>query len=296
MHTPPTISIVMPTYNRADHIVATIESIRRQTYSQWELLVVDDGSTDDTKERVEGLHDQRVQFCEAGRTGNIIALRLKGIALATGDLLAFMDSDDLWAPEKLHKQVAALEAHPEAGFSLTGGYNFRVENEPLAFFYRQQEGWRYGQLLTAFFRSEVAMLFPTLLLRRCCVSSLLQQQAVFASDVDFLIALAAQNTGVVLYEPLFYRRLHAANTSNQDWEKGYTDKIVVIESTRAKGIITVSLASEALFKLYINFGEKHLLFGQQGKAIQKFFQAWKNRPQSLIPVKKTGKAVLALFR
>jgi glycosyltransferase involved in cell wall biosynthesis len=285
----------MPTYNRATLIVETINSIRLQTYTSWELIIVDDGSNDNTEELIKNIADKRIQFHKTGRTGSIIQLRMKGIAFASGELIAFMDSDDLWAPEKLQKQIEAFT--PDTGFSLTGGYNFRESNQPLAFFYKQKNGIRYGKVLTAFFRSEVAMIFPSLVLRKQCIDKLkAAQQCSFVSDVDFLIALAVHFKAVVLYEPLLYRRLHEANTSSDDWVKGYVKKIVVITSSKAQKIISSSLAREALFKLYINFGEDYLLRRLQRKAIEQFLNAWKNRPFSIIPLKKTGKAVLSFLR
>lgn len=293
----PFISIVMPTYNRAALIGETISSICKQSYQSWELIIVDDGSDDDTETVVKTFQDKRIQFHKAGRMGSIIQLRLKGMAIATGEFIAFMDSDDLWASEKLQKQVDAFAAYPDAGFSLTGGYNFSVPGEPLAFFYQQKTGVRYGPILTAFFRSEVAMIFPTLVLRRQCLDKLnAVQQYAFDSDVDFLIALAVHFKSVVIYEPLLFRRLHPDNNSSNDWEKGYADKIVVITSNQTKKIISSSLAREALFKLYINFGEDYLRRRLQTKAVEKFFQAWQNRPFSIIPFKKTGKAVFSMLR
>ncbi|HET7898825.1 MAG TPA: glycosyltransferase family 2 protein [Flavisolibacter sp.] len=295
--TPPFISIVLPTYNRAALIGETIHSICSQTYQNWELLVIDDGSDDDTESVVKKIGDKRIRFYSGGRTGNIIHLRLKGMTLAAGELIAFMDSDDLWAPEKLQKQVNALVAFPDAGFSLTGGYNFTERDQPLAFFYPQKTGVRYGQVLEAFFRSEVAMIFPTLVFRSQCMDKFrATETCVFNSDVDFLIALAHYFPAVVLYEPLLFRRLHTSNNSSEDWEKGFAEKIVVIAESRSKKIISSSLSREALFKLYINFGEKYLQRKQQKKAVGKFWKAWQNRPFSVIPLKKTGKAFLSFFR
>lgn len=293
----PFISIILPTYNRADLIGETIESICHQSYSNWELLVVDDGSDDNTEDLVNAFGDERIRFYKVGRTGNIIRLRMIGMTMTSGELIAFMDSDDLWPSEKLQKQVDAFLHFPDAGFSLTGGYNFRIQQQPEAFFYRQREGMKYGNVLRSFFKSEVAMIFPSLIFRRTCLQKLKEAGLFpFHSDVDFLIALAVHFSAVVLYEPLLYRRLHETNNSNDDWEKGYTDKIVVIQSSQKNKLIPASLAKEALFKLYINFGENYLRLRQQRNAIRKFWKAWESRPYSIVPFKKTGKAVLSLLR
>src|SRR4051812_10833764 len=115
----PKVSIVMPTYNRAAFILESIASIQRQTYSHWELIIVDDGSEDETEILVNGLQDSRIHFYKAGRIGVIIRLRCLGMEKVSGELIAFMDSDDLWAPQKLEKQVQAFENFCDAGFSLT---------------------------------------------------------------------------------------------------------------------------------------------------------------------------------
>ena len=91
----------MPTYNRAEYILETIESILGQTYQNWELFIIDDGSEDHTKELVSGIKDERIKFYEAGKIGIGIKIKNIGIEMSTGDLIAFIDSDDLWAQQKL---------------------------------------------------------------------------------------------------------------------------------------------------------------------------------------------------
>src|SRR6187549_1636408 len=120
----PKVSIILPTYNRAGLIMETIESIRTQTYSNWELIIVDDGSDDNTEEKISHLKDEKIQFIKAGRIGIGGKIKNIGLSNASGEFIAFNDSDDLWHKTKLEKQVAALQEHPEAGFCLTGGYNF----------------------------------------------------------------------------------------------------------------------------------------------------------------------------
>ena len=100
----------MPAYNAAKHIAETIASVQAQTYPHWELVVVDDGSTDDTRKIVQGycVADKRIKYIyqQNSRQGKA---RNNGIAHSKGKYVAFLDSDDLWVPEKLQLQVRALE-------------------------------------------------------------------------------------------------------------------------------------------------------------------------------------------
>ena len=126
----PQVSIIMPTYNRAAFIAETVDSIRNQTFTNWELLIMDDGSDDNTEEIVKQIKDERIQFYKAGRTGAVSRIKNIAIEKARGELIAFIDSDDLWALTKLEKQIAALEQYPGAGFCVTGGYTFINKNKP----------------------------------------------------------------------------------------------------------------------------------------------------------------------
>ncbi len=297
METSPKISIIIPTYNRAHLIGETVDSIRKQTFTNWELLIMDDGSDDNTEEIIKQYNDDRIHFFKAARTGAVSKLKNIAIQKNRGELIAFIDSDDLWATTKLEKQLAAMEQYPEAGFCLTGGYNFINKNEPIAYLYKQRDGIRVGDFLLPMLRSEVAGHIPALLFRKNCVhvSGYFDETKLF-SDPDFILSLACHHKGILLYEPLYYRRLHEQSDSNEHWEKGYSDWVIVIQSYRTGKQIPASAAREALFKLYINFGEKCLQKKQREKAIKNFLKAWKNKPFSIIPVKKTAKAVLSYLK
>lgn len=101
------VSIVMPAYNSADFIEETITSVQAQTYPHWELLVVDDCSTDATQQVVEGLAqaDARIRYERLERNSGAAMARNRAMALAQGSYMAFLDSDDLWHPEKLQRQM-----------------------------------------------------------------------------------------------------------------------------------------------------------------------------------------------
>jgi glycosyltransferase involved in cell wall biosynthesis len=110
----PLVSIVLPTYNRADTIERAIASVRAQTYPDWELIVVDDGSTDATVARVAGC-DPRLKVIRQENQGTAGA-RNTGLRACTGAYIAFLDSDDEWLPHHLELCVAFLEAHPGEAF------------------------------------------------------------------------------------------------------------------------------------------------------------------------------------
>ncbi len=103
----PLISVIIPTYNRASLIKRSAESVLNQTYTNLELIIVDDGSTDNTKEVIDSINDERVIYVKQENKG-CCAARNNGINLARGKYIAFQDSDDVWHTNKLEKQIKAL--------------------------------------------------------------------------------------------------------------------------------------------------------------------------------------------
>ena len=103
----PLVSVVIPTYNRANTICRAIESTLGQTYENIELIIVDDGSTDDTHAKLAG-YGKRIRVIKQNNAGPSVA-RNRGIEISTGEILTFLDSDDLWMPTKIERQVAILE-------------------------------------------------------------------------------------------------------------------------------------------------------------------------------------------
>lgn len=291
-NTIPEVSIIMPTYNRAGYIVETIESIRHQTYKTWELIIVDDGSDDNTEEIVKNIIDERIQFYKAGRSGIGGKIKNEGIKKARGRFIAFIDSDDVWEQTKIEKQVNALEQYSEAGFCLSGGFNFRTPYEPVEYFYKEREGVKVDRIFHSFFSSELPGFTQVLMLRKEClvVTGLFKEEKSF-SDLDFILQLAWHFKAVTLYEPLLYRRLHDDSYSDPNWEKSYHEGIDIIRSCKTKKMATPKMACDALYRLYINFGEDCLLHKERKKAFACFFNAWKKDPSSIIPLKKMTKAI-----
>jgi len=105
----PLISIIMPTYNRAHLLMRAIKSILKQTFKDFELLIIDDASTDNTEEIVYSFHNPKIIYMKSYKTMGAAAARNKGLKEARGKYIGFQDSDDEWMPDKLHKQLNILQ-------------------------------------------------------------------------------------------------------------------------------------------------------------------------------------------
>ena len=124
------VSIIMPSYNTANFIGETIKSVLEQTYKNWELLIVDDCSTDNTDEVVAKYNDERITYMKNLKNSGAAVSRNKALNVARGKWIAFLDSDDLWYPTKLEEQIKYMEKNDYA-FSYTSYreiYENGVEN------------------------------------------------------------------------------------------------------------------------------------------------------------------------
>lgn len=118
------ISVIIPTFNRARMIGQTLSSVLRQEIVDLEVLVVDDGSEDDTKSVVQEIDDIRIKYIHQRHSGLPAVGRNAGISQAKGKYIAFLDSDDLWMDGKLCRQVAFMEENPDLGLSYTNALQF----------------------------------------------------------------------------------------------------------------------------------------------------------------------------
>ncbi|MEL7669954.1 glycosyltransferase family 2 protein [Methanobacterium sp.] len=106
--TNPLVSVIIPTYNRAYLIKRSIKSVLNQTYQNFEIIIVDDGSIDNTKEIIESFNENRIKYIKHKQNKGAAAARNTGIKCSKADFIAFQDSDDEWLPEKLEKEIGAF--------------------------------------------------------------------------------------------------------------------------------------------------------------------------------------------
>lgn len=222
----PLVSIVIPTWNRQQLVQEAIASVIAQTYGNWELIVVDDGSSDDTVAELRKLTDPRLRLIARPHSGVTAMSRNHGIEGARGELVAFLDSDDLWLPQKLEAQVRAL-TESSAGWCYCN-YSLIDENRrdiPLrAGRFRPLS----GEIIEPLLLGRTAIHVDCLLIRSDVLKSVGQFDSSLRKredlDFDFRLALAAE--AVALDEVLARVREHPSRkTAVNDFAHEHTARV-----------------------------------------------------------------------
>ncbi|OIQ25372.1 glycosyltransferase [uncultured Vibrio sp.] len=125
----PLVSIVMPTYNRVHIIERAINSVIAQSYSHWELIIVDDGSNDGTKELIESLDNNQIRYVESEGNQGVSVARNTGLELSNGQYITYLDSDNDWRENYLLMMIGGMENNPEFDCAYTGQYLFKSDDE-----------------------------------------------------------------------------------------------------------------------------------------------------------------------
>lgn len=200
----PLVSVIVPVYCGERFLAAALESVLNQTYPRVELIVVDDGS-EDTSEEIARAHDGARVLREPHR--GVSAARNAGIATAQGELLAFLDADDLWMPQKLEQQVALICARPEVAIVHTHVMTFLTPGAPFP-------RWVPADWLTV---PQARYCPSNWLVRREAFAQVGLFDESFAMGEEYQWLMRARSAGLVsamLAEALVRWRLHEANTSN----------------------------------------------------------------------------------
>ena len=208
-----TVSIVIPAYNAAVTLPGTLESVLGQTYSDFDVWVVDDGSSDSTATLVQAQSDPRIHLLTQPNRG-AAAARNHGIEVSKGELITFLDADDLWMPEKLADQVAALEAHAQAIVAYSWTDYIDVEGQPL---YPGGRVKHHGDVYAALFQQNFIENGSNLMVRRSAIDLVGSFDPDLASVHDWELWLRLAEAGEFALVPkaqILYRVMPGSISSN----------------------------------------------------------------------------------
>lgn len=207
------VSIVMPAYNGAKFIRQAIDSVIAQSYPCWELIVVDDGSTDATAAIVAAYHDPRIRYTYQENRGQAAALN-RGLALAAGEFVTTLDVDDWLTEHSLRDRVEYLDKHPEHGVVYGDGYYCDVTGRLLMRFSEYRIGAITGDVYSTLIYSPFFGTGANVLVRRAVLDQhgiRYDESILWCQDYDFYIRIAAVTTFGTVATPIVWYRLHAAN-------------------------------------------------------------------------------------
>lgn len=238
----PAVSVIVPTFNRTEFLRRAIDSVFAQTWTDWELVIADDGSDEETRSYLRSLPGHNVRTIWLTHSGNPAHVRNCAIAAARGDYLAFLDSDDLWAPGKLHAQIEALKASPDTDWSYclynhidAMGKPHDVGREAPRHF---PEGWVFEPLL----KLELAVPMPTLFASRRLVNEIgaFDEEQRFGEFHDLCLRLALRSKTTVVREVLCFIRSHSGHYSadrisvQQSWMRLYEKMAAQVPSEQLR--------------------------------------------------------------
>ncbi len=231
----PRVSVLLTCFNHLRYLPACLESVRAQTYRDYEILALDDGSTDGTRQWLEENAKDAKLFFHDKNLGTYASLN-RGLSEATGELIAILNDDDVWAPEKLERQIALLEAHPEAGLAHTDGWFLdekgeRLEGSPLGFEFPRIET---GDVLLALLHANKIIASAALVRRECFARLGGFDEAYFGSgDWQMWLRIAEEWHVGFVPEPLTFYRAHPEGAS-QKLERIWRDDERLREWIRAR--------------------------------------------------------------
>ncbi|MCB8967317.1 MAG: glycosyltransferase [Ardenticatenaceae bacterium] len=278
------VSVIIPTYNRAQFIVQTVESVLGQTYSPLEIIVVDNNSTDDTIERLQPYQKHIKLITEPQQGMGGAYARNAGIKQAHGEYIGFLDSDDLWYPQKIEKQMALFAQNPHIAWNYTDSELFDGYTGQVIYTQSKRHSLQEGDILRSLFvKNFIPSITP--LIRR----DVFQMVGVFfplhkSTDWDMMLRIASLYPIQIVPEVLASFRQHSNNvTSETGGQKAIESIQIVIERAVTRNPELAPLKNQALANNYIANGLLLAKKGSRQQARRSFEQAIRLRPGYLSP-------------
>jgi glycosyltransferase involved in cell wall biosynthesis len=275
----PAVSIILPTYNGLPYLREAVESVRAQTFTNWELIVIDDGSTDDSVAWLTSISDARLRILPSEHIAHRARLRNRGVAAARAAWIAFIDSDDRWKPHKLERQLAYHAARTDLLWSYTG--RAIIDANGNIFHHPQHQPWRphSGDVLRPLLAFDAKIALPSVLVRR----SLLERVGGFADqrwgeDFELWIRLAQAAECGLIDEALVEIRAHPSTSAGRpEVIQAYIEIYERLART-ARDPLERRIARQQHARETLRLGQNLVGRRQFAPAFAVLFRAWRRRP------------------
>ena len=215
----PKVSVVIPTHNRASFLRAAIQSVLNQTFQDFEIIVVDDASEDETPEVIRSFTEPRIQYVRHETNKGQGVTRNNGLSRASGEYVAFLDDDDEWLPQKLEQQVRLLDSSPaKVGLIYSGFYRADVSTTRVVNRFIPE---KRGYVFAAMCQQNWIGTCSTVLIRRACLEKigLFDEGLAASADYDMWLRISKEFEVEYITEPLVFYSLHENRISTNHQSK-----------------------------------------------------------------------------
>lgn len=259
------ISIIIPTYNRVNLLKRAIDSVLNQTYKNFELIIIDDGSTDDTKKMVGGFRsDSRLIYRYQDNSGGNSSPKNLGLKICTGEYITFLDSDDEYLPEKLEKQLKLFNKSEVLNLGFIGCFNFRIKGKNIIEDKIGHKGDIYHKLLDNYFINTPGLI----MIKREILDKvgIFDENLKFGNDTDFFIRIARAGFGFDFVDEFLFKYYEHENSLTRTFGEEKKDKELIY--------IYEKFLSDLTYKNYLLLGATSLKIGNNYKAKKYFLKAF----------------------
>jgi len=288
------VSVIIPTYNSAKYLPHTIQSVLNQTYAPVEIIVVNDGSKDNTKEVIQPYQDQILYFHR--KNAGVSRARNFGISQAHGRYIAFLDSDDLWHRDKLIKQVDILEKYPECGLVCTDYAVFRNDHI-LSPSEKINRNFPNVYNLINLLQQNFIMCSSVVVSRKAINTvGVFDESLPYSEDYDLWLRIATQFKIHLIDEVLAqYRIVDKSFTrrTNEEQRRFWHFKVMERVIEAANGQISKSKAKEVIAETYFRYGYIDFIHQQFKNARKYLYKSMSVKP--VHPWKSLGYITLSFF-
>jgi glycosyltransferase involved in cell wall biosynthesis len=279
---PPTVSVVIPAYNAAPWIAETIDSVLAQTFSDFEVIVVDDGSTDETPNIVSSYEDS-IRYLRK-RNGGSASARNAGIRAAQGAYIAFVDADDLWMPQKLELQMDLLSNDIDLAWVYSDAFVVEEKSDNVLYRAGEHVSLHAGDILRPLVLHDFIP-SPTPIVKRevFAVAGYFDESLRRSEDWDMWLRIAAELRASFVDQPLAkYRRHSLGKTGTIDLEYTFQSRMLIIEKALAQNPKRLSgLRDQAIANVYSGVGRLMLKRGASVNARAMFRRAVRLCPRDI---------------
>ncbi|GAB4486979.1 MAG: hypothetical protein OHK006_15480 [Thermodesulfovibrionales bacterium] len=274
----PKVSVIIPTYNRKGYVCDAIDSVLNQTYRDFEIVVVDDGSNDGTGEALLARYGERIRY-HRKENGGCASARNHGIRVARGEYITFLDSDDMFTQDKLENHVGVLEANPDIG--LVYADSFVSDGKRLHLTASVKPDRDKSIACPLFMTTHVGS--GSFTARRACIdaSGYFDESMRYNEDTDFLLRLSVHVKAFRASKPAYVRRDHAGGKSRNTvklLEALYDSSEAFLAQQPAFRERIGKKASRRLAQIRLDLFVEHLTNNKPGRALQELEAAQRLHP------------------